>query len=1194
MNLSHLLGLYASDPRLKELAAGLSLPAPKLRVSLTGLKGSSAAFAASAVWSLSDANHVFILADKEEAAYFHNDLEHLTGALDIHFFPDSFKKTGVFADLNPSGVMLRTEALAKFGAKAGGGDARKKVLVTYPEALFEKVVNPTALSGHTISIKVGEKLKLEPLMERLVGLGFRREDFAYQPGQFALRGGILDIYSFGNEHPYRVELFGDEVDSIRLFNPETQLSERKLLQVSILPNIDTAFEPGEKVSLLDYLPENTCFWSKDWELGVGRMAAMEEGMPEKIEVSTGDYEGGEDVIKEWGHADFENVEGWRKKLEARHLIEWSPVGTGDGNAAPVGPTLGPSPKGREASVEQSGDAGEAVSENADNEDGGQTVTGSFPPRGRAGMGAITSGNVLVNPHTIPFSTEEQPAFNRQFELLIQDLKTRAAAKSEAYLFAENPKQLERLRSIFEDLGADVFFIPIPTAISKGFIDREKGIVCYTDHQIFGRYHKYNVKQAYSKGKALSIKTLRELQAGDYVTHIDHGVGQYSGLQKIDVNGAIQEAVRIIYKDGDVLYVNINSLHKISKYTGKEGTAPRVNKLGSDAWEKLKNKTKKQVKDIAADLIRLYAKRKAARGFSHTPDTYLQTELEASFIYEDTPDQAKATADVKRDMEAPHPMDRLVCGDVGFGKTEIAVRAAFKTVVDGKQAAILVPTTILAYQHFQTFSERLKDFPCTVDYINRFKSAKEKKETIERVKSGKVDILIGTHALLGKDVEYKDLGLLIVDEEQKFGVAAKEKIRQKRANVDTLTLTATPIPRTLQFSLMAARDLSIINTPPPNRQPVATELIGFDEEAIRDAIYYETNRGGQVYFIHNRVQSLPDMASKLRTLCPDLNIAVAHGQMEGDKLEETLLDFIAYKYDVLCATNIIESGVDISNANTIFINNAHQFGLSDLHQMRGRVGRSNKKAFCYLIAPSLITLPDDSRKRLQTLEQFNELGSGFQISMRDLDIRGAGNLLGGEQSGFIAEIGFEMYQKILDEAIGELKRTEFKDVFKEELDRKRDYVTDCTVDTDLEILIPDEYVENIGERLSLYQQLDELEREEDLEAFREMLVDRFGPIPAPTEDLFTAIRARRAAKELGFEKLILKGGQLRLYFIDNPDSPYFQSAQFERILQYIQTEVRGARLKQVGKHHMLVVDGKRKMEEVLWFLEGARTKDGVVV
>jgi transcription-repair coupling factor (superfamily II helicase) len=1133
VNLPHLLGLYASDPRLKELAAGLSLPAPKLRISLTGLKGASAAFTASAVWSLSDVNHVFILADKEEAAYFHNDLEHLTGALDIHFFPDSFKKTGHFTDLNPSGVMLRTEALAKFGARATSGESgnsvRKKVLVTYPEALFEKVVNPKALSGHTIAIKVGETLKLEPLMERLVGLGFRREDFAYEPGQFALRGGILDIYSFGNEHPYRVELFGNEVDSIRLFNPETQLSERKLLQVSILPNIDTAFETGEKVSLLDYLPQNTSFWSKDWDLVIGRIGAMEDALPDRVELRSRDEDDGDEDVKEWTHADFESVEEWKRKLLDRHLVGWTPTeGT-------------------------------------------------------------TSAAILAGGHNVPFNTEEQPAFNRQFELLIGDLKTRVAAKTEPYLFAENPRQLERLRSIFEDLGADVSFVPIPTAISKGFIDREKGILCYTDHQIFGRYHKYNVKQAYSKGKALTIRALRELQPGDYVTHIDHGVGQYSGLQKIDVNGAIQEAVRILYKDGDVLYVNINSLHKISKYTGKEGTPPRVNKLGSDAWEKLKNKTKKQVKDIAADLIRLYAKRKAARGFAHTPDTYLQTELEASFIYEDTPDQAKATADVKRDMEAPHPMDRLVCGDVGFGKTEIAVRAAFKTVVDGKQAAILVPTTILAYQHFQTFSERLKDFPCTVDYLNRFKSTKEKKETIQKVKEGKVDILIGTHALLGKDVEYKDLGLLIVDEEQKFGVAAKEKIRQKRANVDTLTLTATPIPRTLQFSLMAARDLSIINTPPPNRQPVATELIGFDEEAIRDAIYYETERGGQVYFIHNRVQSLPDMAAKLRTLCPDLNIAVAHGQMEGDKLEETLLDFIAYKYDVLCATNIIESGVDISNANTIFINNAHQFGLSDLHQMRGRVGRSNKKAFCYLIAPSLITLPDDSRKRLQTLEQFNELGSGFQISMRDLDIRGAGNLLGGEQSGFIAEIGFEMYQKILDEAIGELKRTEFKDVFKEELDRKRDYVTDCTIDTDLEILIPDEYVQNIGERLSLYQQLDELEREEDLEAFREMLVDRFGPIPAQTEDLFTAIRCRRTAKELGFEKLILKGGQLRLYFIDNPDSPYFQSPQFERILQYIQTEVRGARLKQVGKHHLLVVDGKKNMEEVLWFLEGGRLK-----
>ncbi|HEX2684616.1 MAG TPA: transcription-repair coupling factor, partial [Ferruginibacter sp.] len=660
---------------------------------------------------------------------------------------------------------------------------------------------------------------------------------------------------------------------------------------------------------------------------------------------------------------------------------------------------------------------------------------------------------------------------------------------------------------------------------------------------FQRYHKYKVKQAFSKNKALTLKTLRELQPGDYVTHIDHGVGVYSGLQKIEANGRIQEAVRIQYKDGDLLYVNISSLHKISKYSGKEGSVPKMNKLGSDVWNKLKDKTKKQVKDIATDLIKLYAKRKSREGFAHSPDNYMQTELEASFIYEDTPDQAKATEDVKRDMQKSSPMDRLVCGDVGFGKTEIAIRAAFKSCSDGKQAAVLVPTTILAYQHYKTFGDRLKDFPVTVDFLNRFKSSKEKKETLQKVAEGKIDIIIGTHALLGKDVKFKDLGIMIIDEEQKFGVAAKEKLKQLRTTVDSLTLTATPIPRTLQFSLMGARDLSIINTPPPNRQPIQTEVMVFNEDAIRDIIYYETERGGQVFFIHNRVKGLAEMKSFIQGLCPDVSIAYAHGQMDGDDLEDTILDFMDRKYDVLVCTNIVESGVDIPNVNTIIVNNAHQFGLSDLHQLRGRVGRSNKKAFCYLLAPPMSTLPVDSRKRLSTLEQYSDLGSGFQIAMRDLDIRGAGNMLGGEQSGFIAEIGFEMYQKILDEAVRELKRTEFKELYKEEIAQQDAYVTDCSIDTDLEILIPDDYVESITERLSLYSRLDNCETEEDLVAFHTELTDRFGPVPHEVEDLFTTVRCRRIAVELGFEKMFLKNNTLKCFFVSNPDSPYFQSETF---------------------------------------------------
>ncbi len=1124
MNLEVLQGLYQNDIRIKQIAAGSVLPGKKMRIYLDNLRGSSVNFLAAAIWQLTNNNHVFILNDKEEAAYFHNDLEHLTKGLDISYFPDSFKRAGHYNELHSSHVMLRTEALSRFAGK----DPHKKVLVTYPEALFEKVVNPTSLNTNMIGIKVGENLDIDAMLEKFVSLGFRREDFVYEPGQFAMRGGILDIYSFGNEHPYRIELFDTEVDSIRIFNPETQLSERKLLQVSILPNIETRFEATEKISLLDFLPDNTLIWAKDLQFTIGKLEKMAADLPETVKLGQVAIDHEEEWLKELSKADFEADGTWAGKLKSRHLLEWY-----------------------NHSLEK--------------------ITGD------------------VVDATMLFATDEQPVFNRQFNMLISDLQKRIAEKYVPYIFAENPRQLERLRSIFDDLTAGINFVAIPTSISKGFIDHDKKVICYTDHQIFQRYHKYNVKQAYSKGKALTLRALRELTPGDYVTHIDHGVGVYSGLQKIEVNGNMQEAIRILYKDNDVLYVNINSLHKISKYTGKEGTLPRVNKLGSDAWQKLKNKTKKQVKDIAADLIKLYAKRKASEGFSFSPDSYLQTELEASFFYEDTPDQAKATADVKRDMEAPAPMDRLVCGDVGFGKTEIAVRAAFKAVGDSKQAAVLVPTTILAFQHYNTFKDRLKDFPCNVDYVNRFKSAKEKKETLKKLEEGKIDIIIGTHGLLGKDVKFKDLGVLIIDEEQKFGVGAKEKLRELKANVDTLTLTATPIPRTLQFSLMNARDLSIINTPPPNRQPVHTEVLVFDEYAIREAIYYETERGGQVFFIHNRVQSLPEMMTLLRNLCPDLSIGMAHGQMEGHQLEEALYKFIEREYDVLCCTNIVESGVDIANANTIIVNNAHQFGLSDLHQLRGRVGRSNKKAFCYLLAPPMSLLPGDSRKRLQTLEQFNELGSGFQIAMRDLDIRGAGNLLGGEQSGFIAEIGFEMYQKILAEAMRELRTTDFKDVFKEELERKQDFVSDCTIDTDLEILIPDTYVENITERLSLYTQLDDLETDEELNKFALELQDRFGPIPPQVEDLFTTLRSRQIACQLGFEKLILKNEQMRLYFVSNPDSPYFESETFNHILAYIQNRTINARLKQVGKNFLLVVDRIRRMKDVLTFLEGMRVK-----
>jgi len=1122
MRVQDLLEQYQNNPRLFQLTDKLSFAQPQ-KIYLQNLQGSSSQFVVAAAFmhpACAQLNHLIILNDSEDAAYFQNSLENLTDALDIFYFPSSFKNRKNFQLLNSSHVMLRTEALTKIAA---GGN--KKIVVTYPEALFEKVVLPATLSSNIIHIKTGDTLQVDQLLLKLADYGFERTDFVYEPGQFAIRGGILDIYSFGNEKPYRVELFGNDVDSIRIVDPETQLSERKLLQVTIIPNVNTQFTSADTISLFDFLPDNTIVWMQDAELCKEVLTENEEelatflrmmkdpGLHKQVKASETENE----VKKNISAADFITAGDFEAAMQNKHLVEF----------------------------------------------GFQSHLSSFE---------------------ITFHTKEQPAFNRQFDLLIKDLKAWEAKKFQVYIFAENPKQLERLQSIFDDLKSEIVFNPLSVSIHEGFIDEDLQVVCYTDHQIFQRYHKYKVKQAYNKNKAITLKTLRELQPGDFVTHMDHGVGVFSGLQKLEVNGKMQEAVRLIYKDTDILYVNINSLHKIAKYTGKEGSVPKINKLGSDVWNRLKEKTKIKVKEIAFDLIKLYAKRKAQEGFQHTPDSYLQTELEASFIYEDTPDQSKATADVKKDMESASPMDRLVCGDVGFGKTEIAIRAAFKTCLDGKQAAVLVPTTILAFQHFQTFSERLKDFPVTVDYINRFKSSKEKKETLKKLEEGKIDIIIGTHGLLGKDVKFKELGLLVVDEEQKFGVGHKEKIKTLRTAVDCLTLTATPIPRTLQFSLMGARDLSIMNTPPPNRQPIQTEVQIYNEDFIREAIYFETERGGQVFFIYNRIAGLAEMAAIIQALCPDLSIGFAHGQMEGHELEERILNFIDKRYDVLICTNIVESGVDIPNVNTIIVNNAHQFGLSDLHQLRGRVGRSNKKAFCYLLAPPMSTLPSDSRKRLQTLEQHSELGSGFQIAMRDLDIRGAGNLLGGEQSGFMAEIGFEMYQKILNEAIRELKRTDFKELFKEEIAKQDDFVQDCMIDTDLEILIPDSYVESITERLTLYQRLDNAESEEELIAMKTELEDRFGDLPREVQDLFTTVRCRKLAVGLGFEKMSLKNNVLRCFFINRPDSPYFESDTFQKIIQFLQTETNKAKLKQTGRLFMLIANEINDMNLMHQFLQ----------
>ena len=1114
MNEQSLFDRYHDSPLLKTLVDGILMSEAQNKPAqffLQNLYGSSTAFIIEAIFkneSTSGLNHLIILNDAEEAAYFFNSVESVTEAMDLFYFPSSFKTTQNFSLLNPSHVMLRTEALTKISM---GGN--KKIIVSYPEAIFEKVILPKTLQQNIIQLKTNDTLQLNQLMQQLVDYGFERTDFVYEPGQFALRGGIFDIYSFGNEKPYRIELFGEEVDSIRLFDPATQLSERKLLQVNIIPNVTTQFEDTEKIPLLDFLSKDTVIWLKDWDVIKQKGMDQAEALQDYL-----DHHAGRPIVEEndphQKHThleDFVDVELTEKALSIKSIIEFG-----------------------------------------------------YQPH--------------LTKEKINFNTQVQPAFNRQFQLLIENLQSFEKKGYAIFIFAEQAKQLERLHAIFTDLKTEIQFTPIVKNIHEGFIDHEHKLLCYTDHQIFQRYHKYKVKQAYTKSKAITLRTLRDLAPGDYVTHIDHGVGVYSGLQKMEVKGVMQEAVRIIYKDSDILYVNINSLHKISKYTGKEGSPPKVNKLGSDAWVKLKDKTKARVKTIAFDLIKLYAQRKAQSGFAFTPDNYMMHELEASFMYEDTIDQAKAIADVKKDMEQTAPMDRLVCGDVGFGKTEVAIRAAFKAAIDGKQVAVLVPTTILAFQHYKTFKERLKDFPITVDYINRFKTSAQKKETIQRAKEGKIDILVGTHGILGKEVQFKDLGLMVIDEEQKFGVAHKEKLKTLRTSVDCLTLTATPIPRTLHFSLMGARDLSIINTAPANRQPIHTEVQVFHEDIIRESIYFETERGGQVFFIHNRVQGLAEMCAMIQRLCPDLSIGYAHGQLEGHQLEEKILDFIERRYDVLVCTNIVESGVDIPNVNTIIVNNAHQFGLSDLHQLRGRVGRSNKKAFCYLLAPPISTLPDDSRKRLQTLEQFSELGSGFQIAMRDLDIRGAGNLLGGEQSGFMVEIGFEMYQKILAEAVRELKRSDFKELFEEEISQQDDFVQDCTIDTDLEIMIPDDYVENIGERLSLYTRLDQSENEEELVAMKEEMTDRFGPMPKSVADLFETVRARKIAIALGFEKMTLKEETLRCYFINRPDSPYFESILFKNLLAFTQTSMNNAHFKQVGKLFVLVIKDIPTMED----------------
>lgn len=1054
------------------------------KLHVKGQAGSTLSFISSQIMQQSGNPVLLILDDKEEAAYVLNELESIFSREEVLFLPDSHRRPYEIEETDNANVVLRTEVLNTLNAAK-----KPRAVVTYPEGLFEKVVTRKSLSKNTLKVAVGNTLDIDFLNELLFSYEFHRVDFVSEPGEFSIRGGIVDVFSYSDELPYRITLFGDEVENIRTFAVDTQLSIEKVKELTIIPNLENKFLSEKRESFLEYISDRTIIIGKNLN-----------------------------VVQSTIYRNFSLAEDAFKKLSGELM-----------HASPEELFL--------------------------DENEFRSGLEKFP------VIEFSLNSYFEDSVEIQINQKPQPSFNKQFDLLLEELNSKSEEGFTNYLFCSGEKQVQRFHDIFEDIAKEVKFVPVIGSIHQGFIDEDLKITCFTDHQIFERYHKFNLRNSFAKKEAITLKELTSLQIGDFVTHIDHGVGKFAGLVKIDVQGSKQEAIKLFYRDNDILYVSIHSLHKIAKFTGKDGTEPKINKLGSPAWKNLKNKTKSKVKEIAFDLIKLYAKRRTQKGFQFTPDSYLQNELEASFIYEDTPDQLKATNDVKADMESERSMDRLICGDVGFGKTEVAIRAAFKAATDGKQVAILVPTTVLAFQHFKTFSERLKEMPVAIAYLNRFKSAKQKKEILEKLAEGKIDIIIGTHQLVNKDVKYKDLGLLIVDEEHKFGVGVKDKLKTLRSNIDTLTLTATPIPRTLQFSLMAARDLSIIKTPPPNRQPIETQLIGFNEEQIRDAVFYELQRGGQVFFIHNRIETLKEIAGMIQRLVPDAKIATGHGQMKGDDLEKVILDFMEGKFDVLVSTTIVENGLDVPNANTILIGDAQNFGLADLHQMRGRVGRSNRKAFCYLISPPVSALTNEARKRLQAIEQFSDLGSGFNIAMKDLEIRGAGNLLGAEQSGFISEIGFDTYQKILNEAIEELKETDFKDLFEEQNPDDKVYISDIQIDTDLQILIPDDYVNNVEERLALYNELAGIEDENSLAQFEINLTDRFGKYPKEVSNLLESIRMKWIAKELGFERIVLKKGVMLAYFISKPQSDYFQSSRFQNIISILHQNPRLATFKE---------------------------------
>jgi len=1089
------------------------------KININGLAGSLSSIVAVALNKARPDNYLFILNDKESAAYFMNDLEQILGETDyelsrkkVLLFPAGHKRHYDNSASDNDNILLRTEVLKRFSS-----GSKNLMIVTFPEALCEKVITKAALAKSIIRLKSDEEVDLDFIIEVLIEYGFEQEDFVIEPGQFAVRGGIVDVFSFSHDYPFRIEFFDNKVESIRSFDPTTQRSVKILSRIQILPNIQDKVVVENRVNFLDYMPKGSTIWAENMGFVIDK---VEQEFTKASEV----FNHQEEDIKQLNpNKLYLSKADFISDIKKHKLIE---------------------------------------------------INGNDKP--------------AIN---LTFDSEPQPLFQKNFELLIQNLEDHAALGHQNFILSENPKQLERIRSIFEDIADrksenPIQFEPVAISLHKGFIDHQMGVVLYTDHQIFERYHRFRIKERFGTKESLKLKEIYDLQTGDFVTHVDHGIGRFGGLEKIVNNGKEQEAIRLHYKNGDLLYVSIHSLHRISKYSGKDGAEPKLSTLGSKAWKALKQKTKSKVKDIARELIALYAKRKAAGGFSYSADSFMQTELESSFIYEDTPDQLKATVEVKKDMESVEPMDRLICGDVGFGKTEIAIRAAFKAAADNKQVAVLVPTTILALQHYKTFKERLKDFPVDIDYLNRFKSTAQKNEVVKKLKNGQINILIGTHRIISKDVEFKDLGLLIIDEEQKFGVTMKERLKNMKLNVDTLTLTATPIPRTLQFSLMGARDLSIIATAPPNRFPVQTELHTINEKLIKDAINYEISRRGQVFIINNRIQNIYKVAEVVQRLVPKAAVAVGHGQMKGSQLEKVMLGFINGDYDVLISTTIIESGLDIPNANTMIIYDAQNFGLSDLHQLRGRVGRSNKKAFCYLMAPPLTAVSKEARKRLEAIAEYSALGSGINIAMRDLDIRGAGNILGGEQSGFISDIGFEMYHQILDEAIQELKESEFKDVFKDSSKAKvKSWIKNTKIETDLELLIPEDYVAQSGERLSLYKQLDAVNNEAELEAYKKMLEDRFGAVPELINNLLNTMRLRWKAKELGFEKLVIKNQKMIAYFVSDGDSYYFNSPIFQGILAKLQQLRLEGKMREKNNKLSLVFNDIRSISEAQQVLNG---------